>query len=54
MVSSLDKSPSDIQNGLNGRCALGVIMSYYGWSGRDDSQHFHFIIIIVTTSNISR
>jgi hypothetical protein len=25
-------------NGLNGRCALGVIMSYYGWNGKDDSQ----------------
>jgi hypothetical protein len=25
-------------DGNNGRCALGVIMSYYGWSGRDDSQ----------------
>ena len=22
----------------NGRCALGVIMSYYGWNGRDDSH----------------
>jgi 3'-phosphoadenosine 5'-phosphosulfate sulfotransferase (PAPS reductase)/FAD synthetase len=25
-------------DGQNGRCALGVIMSYFGWSGRDDSQ----------------
>jgi hypothetical protein len=25
-------------DGQYGRCALGVIMSYYGWSGRDDSQ----------------
>ena len=25
-------------DGQNGRCALGVIMSYYGWSGKDDSQ----------------
>ena len=25
-------------DGDNGRCALGVIMSYYGWNGRDDSQ----------------
>ena len=23
-------------DGLNGRCAIGVIMSYYGWDGRDD------------------
>ncbi len=25
-------------DGDNGRCALGLIMSYYGWNGRDDSQ----------------
>ena len=25
-------------NGHNGRCALGVIMSYYGWNGQDDSE----------------
>jgi hypothetical protein len=25
-------------DGHNGRCALGVIMSYYGWNGKDDSQ----------------
>jgi hypothetical protein len=23
-------------DGYNGRCALGVIMSYYGWNGQDD------------------
>jgi hypothetical protein len=25
-------------DGINGRCAMGVIMSYYGWNGKDDSQ----------------
>jgi hypothetical protein len=25
-------------DGGNGRCVLGVIMSYYGWNGKDDSQ----------------
>ena len=25
-------------DGHNGRCALGVIMSYYGWNGKDDPQ----------------
>jgi hypothetical protein len=25
-------------DGVNGRCALGVIMSYYGWNGRNDSD----------------
>lgn len=24
-------------DGRNGRCAIGVIMSYYGWDGRDQS-----------------
>ena len=24
-------------DGLNGRCAIGVIMSYYGWNGKRDS-----------------
>ena len=23
-------------NGHNGRCAVGVLMSYFGWNGRDD------------------
>ncbi|HZA69517.1 MAG TPA: hypothetical protein VE548_07435, partial [Nitrososphaeraceae archaeon] len=23
-------------DGNNGRCAMGVIMSYYGWDGRED------------------
>lgn len=25
-------------DGHNGRCALGVIMSYHGWNGHDDSD----------------
>jgi hypothetical protein len=25
-------------DGQNGRCVLGVIMSYFGWNGRDDPQ----------------
>jgi hypothetical protein len=25
-------------DGRNGRCAMGVIMSYFGWNGKDDSQ----------------
>jgi hypothetical protein len=25
-------------NGRDGRCALGVIMSYYGWNGKDNSK----------------
>jgi hypothetical protein len=25
-------------DGHNGRCALGVIMSYYGWNGQDGVQ----------------
>ena len=23
-------------DGTNGRCAMGVIMSYYGWNGKED------------------
>jgi hypothetical protein len=23
-------------DGRNGRCAVGVLMSYFGWDGRDD------------------
>jgi hypothetical protein len=25
-------------DGHNGRCAVGVVMSYYGWNGKDDSH----------------
>jgi hypothetical protein len=25
-------------DGRNGRCAIGVIMSYHGWNGKDDSR----------------
>jgi hypothetical protein len=25
-------------DGLDGRCAIGVIMSYYGWNGKDSSD----------------
>ena len=25
-------------DGRNGRCSIGVIMSYYGWNGKDDSH----------------
>jgi hypothetical protein len=25
-------------DGRNGRCAIGVIMSYYGWNGKDNYQ----------------
>jgi hypothetical protein len=29
---------SRYSDGKNGRCAIGVIMSYFGWDGKDDSQ----------------
>ena len=25
-------------DGYNGRCAIGVVMSYFGWNGKDDSE----------------
>ena len=31
-------------DGVNWRCALGVIMSYYGWDGRDDSDAAELIL----------
>jgi hypothetical protein len=42
ILRTYGKQFTQIQNqysdGGNGRCALGVIMSYYGWDGQDDSQ----------------
>jgi len=32
-------------DGVNGRCALGVIMSYYGWDGRDDSDAAELLLV---------
>jgi hypothetical protein len=42
ILRTYGKQYRQIQNqysdGHNGRCAIGVIMSYYGWNGKDDSQ----------------
>jgi len=42
ILRTCGKQFRQIQNrysdGANGRCTLGVIMSYYGWDGRDDSD----------------
>lgn len=38
METLLHRFGSDISDGHNGRCAMGAIMSYYGWNGKDDSQ----------------
>ena len=38
MESSLRRLLSGMSNGHNGRAPLGVIMSYYGWNGKDDSR----------------
>ena len=42
ILRTYGKQFRQIQNlysdGANGRCALGVIMSYYGWDGTDDSD----------------
>jgi hypothetical protein len=35
-------------DGHNGRCALGVIMSYFGWDGTDDYD----VAKVVITMNI--
>jgi hypothetical protein len=40
ILGSYGKQFTQIQmrysDGLNGRCALGVIMSYFGWDGKED------------------
>ena len=42
ILHTYGKQFRQIQNlyfdGVNGRCALGVIMTYYGWDGRHDSD----------------
>jgi hypothetical protein len=42
ILRTFGKRFRQIQNqysdGGNGRCAVGVIMSYYGWDGIDDSD----------------
>jgi hypothetical protein len=38
-------------DGYNGRCALGVIMSYFGWDGTDD---FDVAKVLFTTINMLR
>ena len=38
MESNLHRLLKRYSDGYNGRCALGVIMSYYGWNDKDDSQ----------------
>jgi hypothetical protein len=42
ILSTYGKQFRQIQNqysdGRNGRCAIGVVMSYFGWNGHDDSQ----------------
>ena len=35
MFRQIKKRYSD---GQNGRCAIGLIMSYHGWNGKDDCQ----------------
>ena len=42
-------------DGLNGRCVLGVIMSYYGWNGHDDleaSKRFSSALIALRHAGI--
>ena len=31
-------------DGHSGRCAIGVIMSYFGWSGKDDSAENYWAL----------
>ena len=38
-------------DGHNGRCATGVIMSYYGWNGKDDSKAAGKLIDVTNALN---
>ena len=38
LITIVKQIAQQYSDGQNGRCALGVIMSYYGWNGKDDSQ----------------
>jgi hypothetical protein len=50
MLRSYGKQFRQIQmrysDGLNGRCALGVIMSYFGWDGRENIDAANDILAI--------
>jgi hypothetical protein len=42
--AQIQKKYSD---GRNGRCAIGVIMSYYGWDGKEsalESSELHYLL----------
>ena len=44
-------------DGYNGRCALGVIMSYFGWNGKDDiraSRKLLSAFIALTHAGVSK
>ena len=44
-------------DGNNGRCAMGVIMSYFGWNGKDDiraSRKLLSAFITLTHAGVSK
>jgi hypothetical protein len=44
-------------DGRNGRCAMGVIMSYFGWDGKDDvraSRKLLSAFIALTHAGVSK
>ena len=44
-------------DGNNGRCAMGVIMSYFGWNGKDDvraSRKLLSAFIALTHAGVSK
>jgi hypothetical protein len=44
-------------DGNNGRCAMGVIMSYFGWNGRDDvraSRKLLSAFIVLTHEGVKK
>jgi hypothetical protein len=48
---------NEYSDGLDGRCAIGVVMSYYGWNGRngpDASDILLVTLLAFRTAGISQ
>jgi hypothetical protein len=44
-------------DGHNGRCAIGVLMSYFGWDGRDDLRDSRILLsafIVLTHEGVKK
>ena len=41
-------------DGHNGRCAIGVLMSYFGWDGREDFDSFDELLTTLSMLDCNR